>query len=153
MVDSLQWFYPVETEVTSNLLCLAWRLRLHPIVGSNDPNPDPIYASLRLAFHPKCVLSARKCIAQYRLKFQIIHCQFFSGYSPASGWPVNILGRAPNWLLNFVGMTSNHQKLDRKVYSIVVGNDLSSTVAVDINCISSHSCSSSVQSVVQTTVS
>ena len=33
---------------------LAWRLQLHPIVGSNDPKPDPIYASLRLAFHPKC---------------------------------------------------------------------------------------------------
>ena len=47
-------FYPVATEVTSNLLSLAWRLRLHPIVGSNDPKPDPIYASLRLAFHPKC---------------------------------------------------------------------------------------------------
>ena len=70
-------FYPVATEVTSNLLSLAWKLRLHPIVGSNDPKPDPIYASLRLAFHPKCALSARKCIAQYRLKFQIIHCQFF----------------------------------------------------------------------------
>ena len=39
MVDSLQ--YPVATEVTSNLLSLAWRLRLHPIVGSNDPKPDP----------------------------------------------------------------------------------------------------------------
>ena len=35
-------FYPVATEVTSNLLSLAWRLRLHPIVGSNDPKPDPI---------------------------------------------------------------------------------------------------------------
>ena len=70
-------FYPVPTEVTSNLLSLAWRLRLHPIVGSNDPKPDPIYARIRLAFHPKCALSARKCIAQYRLKFQIIHCQFF----------------------------------------------------------------------------
>ena len=70
-------FYPVETEVTSNLLSLAWRLRLHPIVGSNDPKPDPIYASRRLAFHHKCALSARKCIAQYRLKFQIIHCHFF----------------------------------------------------------------------------
>ena len=59
------------------MLSLAWRLRLHPIVGSNDPKPDPIYASLRLAFHPKCVLPAGKCIAQYRLKFQIIHCQVF----------------------------------------------------------------------------
>ena len=68
-------FYPVATEVTSNLLSLAWRLRLHPIVGSNDPKPDPIYASLRLAFHPKCALSARKCTAQYRLKRKIIHCQ------------------------------------------------------------------------------
>ena len=75
-------FYPVATEVTSNLLSLAWRLRLHPIVGSNDPKPDPIYASLRLAFHPKCALSARKCIAQYRLKFQIIHCQFFFWIRP-----------------------------------------------------------------------
>ena len=70
-------FYPVATEVTSNLLSLPWRLRLHPIVGSNDPKPDPIYATLRIAFHPKCALSARKCIAQYRLKFQITHCQFF----------------------------------------------------------------------------
>ena len=69
-------FYPVATEVTSNLLSLAWGLRLHPIVGSSNPKPDPIYASLRLAFHPKCALSARKCIAQYRLIFQIIHCQF-----------------------------------------------------------------------------
>ena len=59
-------FYPVATEATSNLLSLAWRLRLHPIVGSNDPKP-----------RPKCALSARKCIVQYRLKFQIIHCQFF----------------------------------------------------------------------------
>ena len=39
-------FYPVSTEVSSNLFSLAWRLRLHPIVGSNDPKPDPIYASL-----------------------------------------------------------------------------------------------------------
>ena len=69
-------FYPVATELTSNLLSLAWRLRLHPIVGLNDPKPDPIYASQRLAFLPKCILSACKCIAQYRLKFQIIHCQF-----------------------------------------------------------------------------
>ena len=61
---------------------LAWRLRLQPIVGSNDPKPDPIYASLRLAFHPKCASSARKCIAQFRLKFQIIHCQFSSGSTP-----------------------------------------------------------------------
>ena len=76
-------FYPVATEVTSNLLSLAWRLRLHPIVGLNDPKPDPIYASLRLAFHRKCALSARECIAQYRTKFQIIHCQFFfSGFAP-----------------------------------------------------------------------
>ena len=75
-------FYPVATEVTSNLLSLAWRLRLHPIVGSNDPKPDPIYASLRLAFHPKCGLSARKCIAQYRLKCHIIHCQFFFWIRP-----------------------------------------------------------------------
>ena len=73
-------FYPVATEVTSNLLSLAWRLRLHPIVGSNDPKPDPIYASLRLAFHPKCALQL--CIAQYRLKFQIIHCQFFFWIRP-----------------------------------------------------------------------
>ena len=64
------------------MLSLAWRLWLHPIVGSNDPKPDPIYASLRLAFHPKCALSARKCIAQYRLKFQIIHCQFFFWIRP-----------------------------------------------------------------------
>ena len=78
-------FYPVETEVTSNLLSLAWRFRLHPIVGSNDPKPDPIYASLQLAFHPKCALSARKCIAQYRFKFQIIHCQFLPGSAPALG--------------------------------------------------------------------
>ena len=75
-------FYPVATEVTSNLLSLAWGLRLHPIVDSNDPKPDPIYASLRLAFHPKCALSARKCIAQYRLKFHIIHCQFFFWIRP-----------------------------------------------------------------------
>ena len=79
-------FYPVATEVTSNLLSLAWRLRLHPIVGSNDPKPDPIYASLRLAFHPKCALSARKCIAQYRLKFQIIHCRFFFWIRPCAVW-------------------------------------------------------------------
>ena len=61
---------------------LRLRLRLHPIVGSNDPKPDPIYASLRLAFHPKCASSARKCIAQYQLKFQIIHCQFFFWICP-----------------------------------------------------------------------
>ena len=77
-------FYPVATEVSSNLLSLAWRLRLHPIVGSNDPRPDPIYGSIRLAFHPKCALSARKCIAQYRLKFQIIHCQFFFWIRPCT---------------------------------------------------------------------
>ena len=29
---------------------------MHPIVGSNDPKPEPIYASLRLAFHPKCLI-------------------------------------------------------------------------------------------------
>ena len=75
-------FYPVATEVTSNLLSLAWRLRLHPIVDSNAPKPNPIDASLRLAFHHKCTLSARKCIAQNRLKFQINHCQFFSGPVP-----------------------------------------------------------------------
>ena len=80
-------FYPVATEVTSNLLSLAWKLRLHPIVGSNDPKPDPIYASLRLAFHPKCALSAHKCIAQYRLKFQIIHCQFFFWICPCTSVP------------------------------------------------------------------
>ena len=63
--------------------CFKWRkhnyflMRLHPIVGSNDPKPDPIYASLRLAFHLKCVLSARKCITHYRLKFQIIHFFFW----------------------------------------------------------------------------
>ena len=78
-------FYPVATDVSSNLLSLAWRLRLHHIVGSNDPKPDPIYASLRLAFHPKCALSACKCIAQYRLKFQIIHCQFFFWIRPCQG--------------------------------------------------------------------
>ena len=77
-------FHPVATEVTSSLLSLDWRLRLHPIVGLNDPKPDPIYASLRLAFHPECVLSARKCIAQYRLKFQIIPVNFFSGSTPAA---------------------------------------------------------------------
>ena len=70
-------FYPGATEVTSNLLSLAWRLRLAPIVGSNATKPYPIYASLRLAFHPKCALSARKCIAQYRLKFQISTANFF----------------------------------------------------------------------------
>ena len=45
---------------------------------------QPLWArtSLRLAFHPKCALSARKCIAQYRLKFQIIHSIFFSGSAP-----------------------------------------------------------------------
>ena len=75
-------FYPVATEVTSNLLSFTWRLQLHPIVGSNDPKPDPIYASLRFAFDPKCALSARKCIAQYRLKFQIIHCQLFFWIRP-----------------------------------------------------------------------
>ena len=64
-------FYPVATEATSNLLSLAWRLRLHPIVGSNDPEP-----------HPKCAVSARKCIAQYRLKCQIIHCQIFFWIRP-----------------------------------------------------------------------
>ena len=82
-------FYPVATEVTSNLLSLAWRLRLHPIVGSDDPKPDPIYARLRLAFHPKCALSARKCIAQYRLKFQIIHCQFLFWIRPWVGPALN----------------------------------------------------------------
>ena len=75
-------FYQVATEVTSNLLSLAWRLRLDHIVGSNTPKPNPIYASLRLAFHPKCALFARKCIAQYRLNFQIIHCQFFFWMRP-----------------------------------------------------------------------
>ena len=75
-------FYPVATEVSSNLLSLAWRLRLHPIVGSSDPKPDPIYASLRLAFHTKCALSARKCTAQYRLKFQIVHYQLFFSIRP-----------------------------------------------------------------------
>ena len=64
-------FYPVATAVTSNLLSLAWRLRLHSIVSSNDPKP-----------RPKCALSARKCIAQYRLKFQIIHCQLFFWIRP-----------------------------------------------------------------------
>ena len=55
-------FHSVATEVTSNLLS---------IVGSNAPKPTPIYATLRLAFHPKGALSARKCIAH-----KIIHCQF-----------------------------------------------------------------------------
>ena len=90
-------FYPVATEVTSNLLSLAWRLRLHPIVGSNDPKPDPIYASLRLAFHPKCALSARKCIAQYRLKFQIIHCQFFFWIRPCVRFIIFILKQCDSY--------------------------------------------------------
>ena len=64
-------FYSVAIEVIS----LAWRLRLDPIVGLNAPKPIPIYASLGLAFHPKGALPTRKCIAQYRLKFQISHCQ------------------------------------------------------------------------------
>ena len=64
------------------MLSLAWGLRLDPIVGSNTPKPNPIYASLRLAFHPKCALSARKCITQYRVKVQIIHCQFFFWIRP-----------------------------------------------------------------------
>ena len=75
-------FYPVATKVTSNLLSLAWRLRLDPIVGSNAPKPNPIYASLRRAFHPKSALSARKCIAQYRLKFQITHSQYIFWIHP-----------------------------------------------------------------------
>ena len=75
-------FYPVATEVTSSLLSLAWRLPVDPIVGSNAPKPNPIYASLWLAFHPKCALSARKCIAQYRLKCQIIHCRFLFWIRP-----------------------------------------------------------------------
>ena len=78
-------FYPVTTEVFSNLLSLAWRSRLDPIVCPNPLKPNPIYASLRLAFHPKCALSARKCIPQYRLKFQIINCQFFLWIRPCSG--------------------------------------------------------------------
>ena len=58
---------------------------MHPIVGSNDPKPDPIYASQRLAFNPKCALSARECIAQYRLKFQIIHSICFLDPPPSHG--------------------------------------------------------------------
>ena len=58
-------FYLVATEVTSNFLSLAWRLRLDPIVGSNAPKPTPIYASLGHAFHPKGALPTLKCIAQY----------------------------------------------------------------------------------------
>ena len=80
-------FYPVATEVTSNLLSLAWRLRIHLIVGSNDPKPDP-----------KCALSARKCIAQYRLRFQIIPCQLFFWIHPCvcficfTGILLNVVG-------------------------------------------------------------
>ena len=40
--------------------------------------------------------------------------------------PVSILGVAAGHecFLNFLGMTSNHQKLDCKVYSIGAGDDL-----------------------------
>ena len=67
----------VELKWNSNLLPLAWGLRLDPIVIWNAHKPTPVYASLGIAFHPKGALSARKCIAEYRLKFQNIHCQFF----------------------------------------------------------------------------
>ena len=69
------------------------------IVASNDRKPDLIYASLWLAFHSKCALSARKCIALYRLKFQIIHCQFFfwirlwcRTYGVSDLWGVGLMG-------------------------------------------------------------
>ena len=77
-------FHLVVTEVISNLLPHACsHMRLDPIAGSNAPKPNSIYASLRPAVHPKCALSARKwCIAQYRLKFQIIHCQLFFRIRP-----------------------------------------------------------------------
>ena len=84
MVDRLQWFLPSCDWSTLKFALPCLEVATAPIVGSNDPKPDPIYASLRLAFHPKCAWSARKCIAQYRLKFHIIHCQFFSGSAPVS---------------------------------------------------------------------
>ena len=61
-------FYPVATEVSSNLLSLAWWLRLDPIVGSNAPKPNPMY-------HSKCALSARKCIARLK-EMDIYHWNF-----------------------------------------------------------------------------
>ena len=82
MVDSLQWFLPSCDWSNLKFLSLAWRLRMDPIVGSNAPNPNPIYASIRLAFHPKCALSAHKCIAQYRLTFQLSTVNCFPGSTP-----------------------------------------------------------------------
>ena len=70
-------FTMIFTQLRLKLLSLSWGLRLDPILGSNAPKLTAIYASIRLAFHPEGALSARKCIAQYRLKFQITHCKNF----------------------------------------------------------------------------
>ena len=75
--QSTMIFTQLRLKVTSNLLYLARRLRLDPIVGSSAPKPTTIYTSLWFAFHPKGALSACKCIAQCRLNISIIHCQFF----------------------------------------------------------------------------
>ena len=103
MVDSLQWLLPScdWSNLKFALPCLEVATAPHcikeTIVSSNDPKPDLIYASLQLAFHPICALSARKCIAQYRLKFQIIHCHFFFWIRPCLYdllWPDCVSGRS-----------------------------------------------------------
>ena len=38
-----------------------------------------------------CLIRTCKCIAQYRLKFQIIHCQFFSGSAPVGCPPISVI--------------------------------------------------------------
>ena len=48
-------FSPVAAEVTSNLLSLAWRLRLDPIVGWNAPKPKSHLCK------PTACLSSQMC--------------------------------------------------------------------------------------------
>ena len=63
-------FYPVKTEVTSICSSLPGGCYCTPLWVQTTLNPIPFMQAYG------------KCIAQYRLKFQIIHCQFFFWIRP-----------------------------------------------------------------------